>query len=164
VAGDVAERERRTRQFEHYLGLLEHRTLRLVKSDCFLVFSAPAPRAIRPRLGGCATRIVQFAFRASGFYLDLPDTTLTPEEARRAVAERAGFGYALDDPQKRQLPGERQFDPVQRQYGYADKRAAAEDAAYVFFDLWRLPLDVWIKVEASPFEGPRRWERGFSMG
>jgi hypothetical protein len=156
------ERERRTRQFEHYIDLMEHRTRRLLKSNCFVVFSVPAPPEIRPRLGGCDTRIVQFAFSQSGFYLDMPDTSLTLEEAKRAVAERPGFGYALDKPQKR--PGEREFDPVQKQYGYADKRLAAEDAAYVFFDLWELPLDVWIKVEASAFDGSRRWERDFSMG
>lgn len=39
----VAIRERRTRQFDHYLGLMEHRTLEVVKSDCFVVFSVPAP-------------------------------------------------------------------------------------------------------------------------
>lgn len=162
MGGGITERERRTRQFEHYLGLMEHRTLRLVKSDCFLVFSVPAPRDIRPRIGGAKTRIVQFAFMESGFYLDLPDTSLTREEGKRAVAERPGFGYALDNAHKRL--GERQFDPVQRQYGYADKRSAAEDAAYVFFDLWQLPLDVWIKVEARAFEVSRRRERDFSMG
>jgi hypothetical protein len=162
VPDDAAERERRTRQFEHYLGLMEHRTLQLVKSDCFLVFSVPAPRAVRRRVGGSGNRIVQFAFMEDGFYLDLPDTTLTPEEAKQVVAERPGFGYALDRPQKRL--GERQFDPVQRQYGYADKRSAAEDTAWVFFDLWQLPLGVWLKVQAAAFEGSRRWERDFSMG
>lgn len=162
MAKDSAVRERRTRQFEHYLELMEHRTVRLVKSDCFLVFSIPAPYALRPRIGGSKTRIVQFAFMQSGFYLDLPDTTLTPEEAKRAVAERPGFGFALHNPQKRL--GERQYDPLQRQYGYAEQRTAAEDAAYVFFDLWQTALDAWIKVRASAFEVSRRWERGFSMG
>jgi hypothetical protein len=162
MAEERTERERRTRQFEHYIDLMEHRTRRLLKSNCFVVFSVPAPKEIRPRLGGCDTRIVQFAFSQTGFYLDMPDTSLTLEEAKRAVAERPGFGYALDNPQKR--PGEREFDPVQKQYGYAAKRTAAEDAAYVFFDLWELPLDVWIKVEASAFDGSRRWERDFSMG
>src|SRR5262249_6313447 len=152
-----AERERRTRQFEHYLGLMEHRTLRLVKSDCFLVFSVPAARDIRPRIGGSQTRIVPFAVMGSGVYPHFTRTSLTPEEAKRALGERQGFGSALNKPQKRL--GERQFDPVQRQYGYVEKRAAAEDAAYVFFDLLQLPLDVWIKVEASAFEVSRRWER-----
>jgi len=162
VAEIVEARERRTRQFEHYLGLMEHRTLRLVKSDCFLVFSVPAPREIRPRIGDSKTRIVQFAFMESGFYLDLPDTTLTPDEAKRVESERPGFGFALTNPQKRL--GERRFDPVQRKYKYADQRAAAEDAAYVFFDLWQASLDAWIKVKASAFEVSRRWEREFSMG
>ena len=161
VEEDAALRERRTRQFEHYLGLMEHRTLQVVRSDCFVVFSVPAPRVIRARIGGSKTRIVQFAFMESGFYLDLPDTTLTPEEAKRAVAERTGFGFALNNPQKRL--GERQYDPVQRQYAYAEKRTAAEDAAYVFFDLWQTPLDAWIEVMASAFEVKRDWEQGFSM-
>lgn len=162
VVEDAAIRERRTRQFEHYLGLMEHRTLGVMKSDCFVVFSVPAPREIQPRIGGSKTRIVQFAFMESGFYLDLPDTTLTPEEAKRAVAERPGFGFALNNPQKRL--GERQYDPVQRQYQYTEQRAAAEDVAYVFFDLWQTPLDAWIEVDASAFEVGRHWEKGFSMG
>jgi hypothetical protein len=162
VAGEVAIRERRTRQFEHYLALMEHRAVRLVKSDCFIVFSVPAPREIRRRIGGSTARGVQFAFMECGLYLDLPDTTLTPEEAKRVVAERPGFDFALKNPQTRL--GERQFDPVQRQYQYTEQRAAAEDAAYVFFDVWRILLDAWMKVRASAFEVERRWERGFSTG
>lgn len=162
AAQDVELRERRTRQFEHHLGLMEHRTLHVVKSDCFIVFAVPAPREIQPRIGGSETRIVQFAFMENGFYLDLPDTTLTLEEAKRTVAERPGFGFALNNPQKRL--GERQYDPVQRQYQYAEKRTASEDAAYVFFDLWQTPLDAWIDVDASAFEVERRWEQNFSMG
>ena len=96
-----------------------------------------------------------------GFYIDLPDTSITPEEAR-ALAQRPGFEFALDRPQKRL--GERQYDPVQRQYQHTELRAAAEDAAFVFFDLWGTPLDAWVKVQASAFEVSRRWERGFSMG
>jgi hypothetical protein len=160
VAGDSAVRARRIRQFEHYLGLMEHRTVRLVKSDCFLIFSASMSRAMRSRLGRKMTRIVQFAFLDSGFYLDLPDTTLTPDEAK-IMASRPGFGYALNKSHK--TPGERQFDPVQRHYPYSEQRAAAEDTAYIFFDLWHTPLDAWIKVHASAFEVARRWERGFSM-
>jgi hypothetical protein len=162
VAGCAANRERRTRQFEHYLGLMEQRTLQLAKSDCFLVFSIPAARDVRARIGGSTRRIVQFAFMEHGFYIDLPDTTLTPVEAKRLVAERPGFNFALYNPQKRL--GERQYDPVQKQYRYAEQRTAAEDAAFVFFDLWRTPVDRWIKIHASAFEIRRRWERGFVIG
>jgi hypothetical protein len=161
VSNVSVERERRVRQFEHYLGLMEHRALHLVKSECFVIFSAPAPREIRRRIANSTTRIVQFAFLADGFYLDLPDSTLTPEESRVAV-QRPGFGFALDNPQIR--PDERQHDPIQRRYQYSEHRTAAEDAAFVFFDLWRMPLDVWFKVHAAAFEGSRKWERGFSMG
>ncbi len=160
MADSVDVRERRTRQFEHYLGLMEHRRLHLAKSDCFLVFSVPMARELRRRLGA-KTRIVQFAFMANGFYLDLPDTTLTPEEAK-IVSTRPGFAFALDKAEKR--AGEREFDPVQRQYGYTDQRQAAEDTAYLFFDLWGTPLDVVIKVTAAAFETSRQWERGFAMG
>ncbi len=162
MAEDLAIRQRRTGQFEHYIRLMQHRTLHLVKSDCFVVFAVPVPRAIRRRIGGSTRRGPQFAFMASGFYLDLPDTTLTLAEAKRAVAEREGFGFALNRPLKRL--GELQYDPVQRQYQHTQQRAAAEDAAYVFFDLWQTPLDASIKVSAAAFEVPRRWERGFSMG
>jgi hypothetical protein len=97
----------------------------------------------------------------SGFYLDLPDTTITPEEAE-FLAARPGFGFALNNPQKRL--GERRFDPVQRQYQYSEHRVAAEDTADLFFDVWQTPLDAFIKVTASAFEASRRWERGFLMG
>lgn len=157
----TAVRERRIRQFEHYLGIMEHRTLRLAKSDCFLVFSVRMPREIRMRLGS-KTRIVQFAFMKTGFYVDLPDTTLTPDEAKIILATRPGFEFALNRAKKRL--GERQYDPVQKQYQYNEQRSAAEDTAYIFFDLWETSLDACIKVEAAAFETKRQWERNFSMG
>ncbi|HEX5444515.1 MAG TPA: SUMF1/EgtB/PvdO family nonheme iron enzyme [Pirellulales bacterium] len=52
----------------------------------------------------------------------------------------------------------------EREYEYTKQRVAAEDTAYVFFDLWNSPLRAWIKVEASAIEMKRTWERGFSMG
>jgi hypothetical protein len=162
VTDDGAMRERRIRQFEHYLGLMEHRALRLMRSDCFLVLSVPAPRKVRPRIGGAARRTVQFAFMRHGFYVDLPDTSVTPEEIKRLLAERVGFDFALNNPLKRD--GERLYDPLQRQYLYTQQRAAAEDAGYVFFDLWSLPLDRRIKVHSACFAISRHWERGFSMG
>ena len=154
-------RERRIRQFEHYLALMEHRRLQVVKSDCFIIFSVPMPVELRPRLSDADTRIVQFAFEASQFFLELPDTTITIEEAKQAVAARPGFGYALDKPVK--TAAARQFDPIERRYLYSEQPIAAEDAAYLFFDLWRTPLDAWITVDASAFQSPETWEQGFSM-
>jgi hypothetical protein len=94
LAEVVDARERRTRQFEHYLGLMEFRARRLVKADCFVIFS----RRVPPRLHGAVSaqeRFVQFAFHTDDFYLDLPDSTLTHVEANRAVAERPGFQFFL---------------------------------------------------------------------
>jgi hypothetical protein len=163
VVDDAEAWERRIRQFEHYIGLMEHRTLRLVKSDCFLIFSHRAPTRIRPRLGS-EDRFVQFAFESEGFLLDLPDTTLTHEEAKRLVTERPGFQFILGDASRKRADNERVFDPIQRTYRYGEQRIAAEDAAYLFFTLWEFPLGTWIKVQAQSFEGDRHWERGFSLG
>ena len=156
-------RERRTRQFEHYLGLMEFRARRLVKADCFVIFS----RRVPARMHGAVSaqeRFVQFAFHADDFYMDLPDSTLTHAEANRAVAERPGFRYYLADAARKPADYEREFDPIQRGYSYAEQRAAAEDTAYLFFDLWGLPLDAWIKVQATAFESGRQWERKFTLG
>jgi len=146
---------------------MEHRALKLIQDECYLILSVAAPPEIRPRIGGSETRIVQFAFIEAGFYLDLPDTTLMIDEAKLLVAERPGFGYALQ--RTRKTLGERRFDPVQRRYQYAHHktaahRTAAEDTAYVFFDLWQTPLDAYIDVTAATFEGNRRWETDFSLG
>jgi hypothetical protein len=163
VTEDLAQRERRIRQFEHYLGLMEHRTLRVMAADCFLIFSRRVPARLRPRIGA-GERFVQFAFHAEDFYLDLPDSTLTHEEANRVVAERAGFQFLLADESQKPADHERQFDPIQRTYRYDEKRLAAEDTAYLFFDIWEIRLGAWLKVEAQAFAGGRRWERKFSLG
>jgi hypothetical protein len=154
MAEAVDSRERRTRQFEHYLGLMEFRARRLVKADCFVIFS----RRVPARLHGAASaqeRFVQFAFHADDFYMDLPDSTLTHAEANRAVAERPGFQFFLGASRK-PADYEREFDPIQRTYSYSEQRVAAEDTAYLFFDLWGLPLGAWIKVQAQAFESGRQ--------
>lgn len=163
MAEAVDARERRTRQFEHYLGLMEFRARRLVKEDCFVIFS----RRVPGRLHGAVSaqeRFAQFAFHGDDFYLDLPDSTLTHAEANRAVAERPGFRFFLGDGSRKPADYEREFDPIQRAYNYDQLREAAEDTAYLFFDLWWFPLDSRIKVQAQAFESGRQWERKFVLG
>jgi hypothetical protein len=129
MAEVVDTRERRTRQFEHYLGLMEFRARRLVKADCFVIFS----RRVPARLHGAVSaqeRFVQFAFHADDFYMDLRDSTLTYAEANRAVAERPGFRFFLADTSRKPADYEREFDPIQREYRYSEQRTAAEDTAY----------------------------------
>lgn len=163
MAEAVDARERRTRQFEHYLGLMEFRVLRLVKADCFVVFSRGVPAQLHGAVSA-RERFVQFAFNAAGFYLDLPDTTLTHAEANRVVADRPGFRFLLADKTRTPADNDRTFDPIQRTYNYTQLREAAEDTAYLFFDLWAFPLDAGIKVQAAAFKSNRQWERKFTLG
>jgi hypothetical protein len=163
MAEIVSERERRTRQFEHYLALMEHRALRVMKEDCFLIFFRRVPAALRQRVSA-GMRFVQFAFHADIFFLDLPHTTLTPEEADQLIAERPGFHFVLKDPSRKVAEYELHFNPVQRIYQYSEKRQAAEDTAYLFFDLWKFPLGAWFKVVSQAFQSGKCWERKFSLG
>ena len=158
MADPVDARERRTRQFDHYLGLMEFRARRLVRADWFVIYSRRVPARL-PGAVSAQERFGQFAFHADDFYLDLPDSTLTHAEANRAVAERPGFGFFLGDGSHKPADYEREFDPIQRTYSYAQLRDAAEDTAYLFFDLWAVPLDAWIKVQAQPFS----WERHMAI-
>ncbi len=159
----VAALARRVRQFEHYLRLMEHRTQRLRRADAFVIFSKPLTRAEKVQYPARG-RWVQFGFMADYFYMDQPDTTLNVAEARRLIAERPGFAFVLGDPAKGVAEYESTFDPVQRTYTYAELREAAEESAFIFFDLYGLPIDTWLKVKAASFDGKRRWERGFSIG
>jgi hypothetical protein len=157
---EAATRELRVSQFRHYLRLLEHRTTEIESDDCFMIFTVPMPEEAGYRLSA-TERIIQFAATEKGYYVDLPDTTVTPEEASKIVAERPGFAYALDRVEK--TLGERQFDPVQRCYTYDQEKEAAEDAVYILYDIWRTPLEQWISVTGSSFDTDASWEQGFSM-
>jgi hypothetical protein len=163
MADPAAERERRIRQFEHYLGLMEQRTRRLVKANCFVIFSGRLPARLRHRITA-GERFVQFSFQADHFFMDLPDTTLTPEEANGIVATRPGFRFALAEGAQKLGDVDRRFDPIQRIYQYGEQRLAAEETASIFFDLWEFRLGAWFTVEAQTFRGNRRWERGFALG
>ena len=46
-------------------------------------------------------RFVQFAFKRRTFYIDLPNTTLWPDEARQLMSRRSGFFYLS----QRRFPG-----------------------------------------------------------
>ena len=149
------DRARRERQFLHYIELVGYRTRCLVKSDCLLVFSVPMPLQVRRRLDA-KSRIIQFAFMADSYYLDLPDSTMTPEEFRRVVKERPDFEYALMRKEKRL--GEREFDPLQRIYSYGSESVAASDVGYVMFDVYGVKPTAAIKVSSASFKTGDSWE------
>lgn len=106
-------------------------------------------------------RFVQFLFRQRTFSMDLPNTTIFPPEIERLLRDRSGFvpeamiGRPLTFEEHVQL-----FDPVSKEYLYGDEQSVAEDTAYVFFDLWRFPVNTRLFVDAAAFDGTHRWERG----
>jgi len=116
---------------------------------------------IRPPWKKERTRFVQFLFRRRLFAMDLPNTTIYPPEARRLYCERSGFVREAEAGVRNSFPEHvEQFDPITKAYIHSDAISAAEDVAYVFFVLWRFPVDSAFCVKASSFRGPYKWERG----
>ncbi len=52
-----------------------------------------------------------------------------------------------------------EFDPIGKKFIYGDEREAAEDAAYVLFDVWGLPPGAVLTVSASAFGDGPSWEK-----
>lgn len=101
-------------------------------------------------------RFVQFSFERHWFCMDLPNSTLFSPEAEQILCERSGFFWLRDLPQFT-LYGEdvEGYDPFRKIYLYGDERSAAEDIAYVLFDVWKFPVDWPFYVTASAFgDGP----------
>ena len=111
-----------------------------------------------------SNRFVQFSFNPRYFDIDLPDTTLYQAEAAEILACRPGFFYVKD---RRQFehPSENvlEFDPVRRVYVYGDERTAAEDMAFIWFDLWKFPVDWRFFVTAAAFHEHTDWESDWPL-
>ncbi|MCE5280350.1 MAG: hypothetical protein ABFD92_07910 [Planctomycetaceae bacterium] len=52
-----------------------------------------------------------------------------------------------------------EFDPLGRKYIYGDEQEAAEDAAWLLYDLFALSADAEIRVTAASFEGNYHYEK-----
>jgi hypothetical protein len=99
------------------------------------------------------------------FYMDLPNNTLFPAEAQRLFRQRSGFFYVHERrwwfmSLERWQKLVRDFDPVQKEYLNADTRSAAEDMAFVFYTLWRFPLDFPLYFRRFQFTGGGEIEEG----
>ena len=112
-----------------------------------------------------SNRFVQFSFERKTFAMDLPKQTLWPGEARLLIARRSGFFWVRD----RKFPNisaenlarlVEDFDPVAKEYLNADTLCAAEDMAYVFYTLWKFPVDWQFYRRCMRFRKRRRraWE------
>ena len=104
--------------------------------------------------------MVQFCFEKKWFAIDVPSTNLCPEDAEKIVAERRGFyreAERSDAGVSTDVNDLVRFDPVGKKYIYGDEREAAEDAAYVLYDVWGLAPAATLLVTPSAFDGPS-WE------
>lgn len=159
----LVSRALRTSQFVRYLRLMNKRAHGSVKGSCFLIFSRPAdPTSPGPNEDPHGSpRMVQFCLEEKWFAIDLPSTNLYPEEAERILKERRGFYREAERPDAGVTSNVNdlvQLDPIGKKYIYGDEREAAEDAAYLFYEVWGLPLDAKLLVTASAFEG-QDWEK-----
>jgi hypothetical protein len=109
-------------------------------------------------------RYVQFAFSKDCFYLDLSNRTLLPHEAELILREGSDFYWARNRPD---LPLVRKnwkdivkWDPVQKVYLYGDEQPAAEDLAFIIFQVWKFPVDWPWCITAGAFHTDHRFECG----
>jgi len=104
-------------------------------------------------------RFIQFSFNPGYFDMDIPNTTLFRPEAEQILRRRVGFFYVKD---RRQFehPAEKVeiFNPLRKVYIYGDERSAAEDMAYIWFSVWKFPVDWRFYVKAAAFCEKTDWE------
>lgn len=55
------------------------------------------------------------------------------------------------------------FNPLRKVYAYGDERSAAEDMAYVWFNVRKFPVDWRFYVTAGAFDEKSNWEKGFPI-
>lgn len=92
----------------------------------------------------------------------MPLQTLYWAEAEQILRCRKGFFYLRDRPQftlkEEDVDG---YDPFRRAYIYGDEESAAEDMAFIFFQVWRFPVDWTFYVKAAAFRDKKTdWEDG----
>jgi hypothetical protein len=107
-----------------------------------------------------SNRFIQFSFEEVCFHLDMPQQTLSRDEAEQILQQRNGFFY-LRDRKQFTLKGEDVVghDPFRKVYGYGDEKSAAEDMAFIFFYVWKFPVDSRFYVSAEAFSGKHQWEQ-----
>jgi hypothetical protein len=107
------------------------------------------------------SRFIQFSIERNWFCLDMPLQTLFRAEAEQILRRRRGFFYLRDRPEFT-LHGEEfeGYDPFRKVYIFGDEESAAEDMAFIFFQVWKFPIDWRFYVTAAAFGGKTDWERG----
>lgn len=109
-----------------------------------------------------SARFIQFSIEKDWFCLDMPIQTLYRAEAEQILRCRKGFFYLRNRPQftlkEEDVEG---YDPFRKVYIYGDEEFAAEDMAFIFFQVWRFPVDWQFYVKAAAFGDKKTdWEWG----
>ncbi len=105
-------------------------------------------------------RFVQWCFDFRRFAIDLPNSTLTSSEGKAIIHAKPGFFYEAQSP----TPGVscesdiRRWNSLIKFYLYGDARQAAQEAGWILFQLWKLPVDSRLYIRASSFHKRFRWE------
>ena len=109
-------------------------------------------------------RYIQFAFMRDCFYLELPNNTVFPHEAEQIFRHRLGFYWAKDRPDlrwvRRNWKDMLTWEPLQKIYLYRDEESAAQDMAFIVFQIWHFPVDTPLYVKAASFHTKHRFEHG----
>lgn len=128
--------------------------------DCFLVVEEPAPAFFQlhsaveqlhsvmanPRSGkqvgnDSFIRFVQVGFGEKTMLLEIPNTTISLSETEILFTSRSGFAHEVAP-----LGEPNSFNPVQKIYRNDQERQLIEDIAYIFFELWRHPIGIALKL------------------
>lgn len=104
-------------------------------------------------------RFIQFVFLEHHFEMDLPRPMLWPNEARMILRSRSGFHFLGDrGDAAANADTVKTFHPLRKAYVHGDFYSAAEDVAFIFFSLWKFPIDTTLYL--STFGGKYTWENG----
>ena len=110
------------------------------------------------------SRYIQFAFMRDCFYLELPNNTVVPRETDQIFRHRLGFYRAKNRPDlrwvRRNWEDIVKWQPLQKIYLYRDEESAAEDMAFILFQIWHFPVDSPLYVKAAAFHTKHRFECG----
>ncbi len=100
-------------------------------------------------------RFIQFVFLEKHFEMDLPRQMLFAPEAAQILRHRSGF-YFMSEKPAADLNTVEVFNPLCKAYVHGDVTTAAEDIAWIFFDLWRFPIDS--RLYLSSWSSKRQWD------
>jgi hypothetical protein len=109
-------------------------------------------------------RYIQFAFQRDNFYVELPNNTVFPPEVEQILRCRQGFYWAKNRLDLRWVRANWKdmvkWDPLQKVYIYRDEESAAEDMAFILYQIWHFPVDTPLYVKAASFHTNHRFEWG----